>query len=197
VAAIFCAVAPPLGGRCLEERERKTRSDAAAFLRARAEEHFPEAERIVPVQDHLNTPSPASLYAACPPAEAARIGARYECHFPPQPGSWRHLAEIELRVLARGCLARRIPDRTTLARELRGNWAGIGRELGAWQRDRNQAAPGIRWQFTTDEARVQLQPTPSIISPLTGHLVPARGLVPRAVGRRAARDGRRSWPPRR
>ena len=97
------------------------------------------------VQDNLNTHSPASLYEAFPPAEAARIRARFEFHFTPKHGSWMNIAEIELSALARGCLARRIPDRPTLAGELR-----------AWQRDRNQAAKGIRWQFTTADARVKL-----------------------------------------
>ena len=145
VAAIFCAVAPHLGWRLIEERERKTRSDYAAFLRTLADEHFPEAERIVLVQDNLNTHSPASLYEVFPPAEAARIKARFEFHFTPKHGSWMNIAEIELSALTRGCLARRIPDRPTLARELR-----------AWQHDRNQAATGIRWQFTTADARVKL-----------------------------------------
>jgi hypothetical protein len=145
VAAIFCAVAPHLGWRQLEERARKTRRDYAAFLRALADEHFPAAERIVLVQDNLNTHSPASLYEAFPPAEAARIKARFEFHFTPKHGSWLNVAEIELSALARGCLARRISDRATLAEELR-----------AWQRDRNQAATGIRWHFTTADARVKL-----------------------------------------
>jgi hypothetical protein len=145
VAAIFCAVAPHLGWRQVEERESKTRRDYAIFLRMLADEHFPDAERIVLVQDNLNTHSPASLYEAFSPLEAARIKARFEFHFTPKHGSWMNIAEIELSALARGCLARRIPDRMTLAAELR-----------AWQRDRNQAATGIRWQFTTDDARVKL-----------------------------------------
>ena len=145
VAAIFCAVAPHLGWRCIEERERKTRCGYAAFLRALAEEHFPGAERIVLVQYHLNTHSPASLCEAFPPAEAARIRARFEFHFTPKHGSWLNIAEIELSALARGCLARRIPERATLARELR-----------AWQRDRNQSAKNIRWQFTPADARTKL-----------------------------------------
>ena len=96
VAAIFCAVALHLGWRHLEERERKTRRDDAAFLRALADEHFPKAGRIVLVQDNLNTPSPASLYEAFPPAEAARIKARFEFHCTPKHGSWMNIAEIEL-----------------------------------------------------------------------------------------------------
>ena len=145
VAAIFCAVAPHLGWRHVQERETKTRCDYAEVLRALADEHFADAERIVLVQDNLNTHSPASLYEAFPPQEAARIKARFEFHFTPKHGSWMNIAEIELSALARGCLARRIADRPTLAAELR-----------AWQSDRNQAATGIRWQFTTADARVKL-----------------------------------------
>lgn len=145
VAAIFCAVAPHSGWRHLEARERRTRRDYAHFLRALADEHFAQAERIVLVQDNLNTHSPASLYEAFPPEEAVRLKARFEFHFTPKHGSWMNIAEIELSVLARGCLARRIPDLPTLAAELR-----------AWQQQRNQAAHRVRWQFTTTDARIKL-----------------------------------------
>jgi hypothetical protein len=145
VAAIFCAVAPHQDWRLLEARERRTRRDYAHFLRRLADEYFTQAERIVLVQDNLNTHSPASLYEAFPPAEAARLKARFEFHFTPKHGSWLNIAEIELSALGRGCLARRIPDLPTLAAE-----------LGAWQQQRNQAAHGIRWQFTTADARIKL-----------------------------------------
>ena len=146
VAAIFCAVAPHLGWRRIEERERKTRVDYAHFLRALCEVHFPHAEKIVLVQDNLNTHSPASLYEAFAPAEAARLRARFEFHCTPKHGSWLNIAEIELSALARGCLARRIPDRAALAQQLH-----------AWERDRNLTARSIRWQFTTATARTKLR----------------------------------------
>lgn len=146
VAAIFCAVAPHVGWRRLEERERKTRVDYAHFLRALCDVDFAGAEKIVLVQDNLNTHSPASLYEAFPPAEATRIRARFEFHFTPKHGSWLNIAEIELSSLTRGCLARRIPDRTALARE-----------LAAWARERNLNTRSIRWQFTTATARTKLR----------------------------------------
>lgn len=145
VAAIFCAVAPHLGWRHVEVRPQRTRRDYAHFLRALADEHFAQAARIVLVQDNLNTHSPASLYEAFSPAEAARLKARFEFHFTPKHGSWLNIAEIELSVLARGCLARRIPDLPTL-----------GAELHAWQQHRNQSTQRIRWQFTTTDARIKL-----------------------------------------
>ncbi len=155
VAAIFCAVAPHLGWRRIEERECKTRTDYAHFLRALCDGHFAGAEKIVLVQDNLNTHSPASLHEAFAPAEAARIRARFEFHFTPKHGSpsassgpqgWLNIAEIELSALACGCLARRIPDRAALARELH-----------AWERDRNLSTRSIRWQFTTAAARTKLR----------------------------------------
>lgn len=94
---------------------------------------------------NLNTHSPASLYEAFPPAEAARLRARFEFIFTPKHGSWLNIAEIELSALGRDCLARRIPDRPTLAAELR-----------AWQHARNQTHKSIRWQFTTAAARIKL-----------------------------------------
>jgi DDE superfamily endonuclease len=145
VAAIFCAVAPHLGWRHVEARPQRTRRDYAHFLRTLADEHFAQAERIVLVQDNLNTHSPASLYEAFPPSEAARLKARFEFHFTPKHGSWMNIAEIELSILARGCLKRRIPDRPTLVAELR-----------AWQQHRNQSPQHIRWQFTTTDARIKL-----------------------------------------
>jgi len=145
VAAIFCAVAPHLGWRRFEARERKTRADYAHFLRTLCDEHFPSAERIILVQDNLNTHSPASLYEAFAPEEAARIRARFEFHFTPKHASWMNIAEIELSALGRSCLARRIADLPTLQSE-----------LAAFEQQRRHSAKTIRWQFTTADARRKL-----------------------------------------
>ena len=107
---------------------------------------FAGAEKIVLVQDNLSTHSPASLYEAFTPREAARIRARFEFHFTPKHGSWLNIAEIELSAPARGCLARRIPGRATLARELH-----------ALAREHNLTTRSIRWQFTTSAARTKLR----------------------------------------
>ena len=55
------------------------------------------------------------------------------------------MAELELAVLSRQCLARRIPDRATLEREVQ-----------AWSRARNDAGVTVHWRFTIDEARARL-----------------------------------------
>lgn len=108
------------------------------------------------VLDNLNIHSPASLYAAFEPAEAKRIADKLEIHWTPKHGSWLNVAEVELAVLSGQCLDRRIPNIETLTSE-----------VTAWERDRNQAATTVNWQFTADDARVKLR-----------HLYPVQALVP-------------------
>jgi DDE superfamily endonuclease len=98
------------------------------------------------VQDNLNTHTPASLYQAFSPAEARRLADRLELHYTPKHGSWLHMAEIELAMLAGQCLDRRLADRATLERE-----------VAAWQAARNRAGRGVNWRFTTEDARIKLQ----------------------------------------
>jgi hypothetical protein len=108
--------------------------------------HYPDAERIVLVQDNLNTHTPASLYEAFAPAEAKRLADRLELHYTPRHGSWLNMAELELAVLAGQCLDRRLADRATLQRE-----------VAAWQAARNRAGRGVNWRFTTEDARIKLK----------------------------------------
>jgi hypothetical protein len=140
------AVEPLAGRRQVEVTGRKTAADFARFLRRLADEWYPQAERIVLVCDNLNTHTPACLYEAFAPAEARRLAERFEWHHTPKHGSWLNVAELELSVLARQCLDRRIPDMPTLRRE-----------VGAWERERNAAVGKVDWQFTTADARVKLK----------------------------------------
>ncbi len=107
--------------------------------------HFPDADIIVLVLDNLNTHSTASLYEAFPPAEAKRIADKLEIHYTPKHGSWLNQAEIELSVLGRQCLDRRLPDVDTLTREVL-----------AWEQSRNAANVTVNWHFTTEDARTKL-----------------------------------------
>ena len=52
--------------------DRHTAIDYAHTLRGLSDVHFPDAAKIVLVQDNLNTHKPASLYEAFPAAEARR-----------------------------------------------------------------------------------------------------------------------------
>jgi hypothetical protein len=145
VAEIFVEVEPLAGKRHVEVTERRTRKDWAHFIKGMLDERYPDAVKVRLVMDNLNTHDVASLYETFAPSEARRLAGRLEIHHTPKHGSWLNIAEIELSALARGCLARRIPDRATLARELH-----------AWKHDRNQSATRIRWQFTTADARTKL-----------------------------------------
>jgi hypothetical protein len=146
VRNLFLATAPLLGWRCVEVTEHRTRTDWAAFMRTLADTVFATAEQIVVVEDNLNTHGPASFYQAYPPAEARRLAERFEFHYTPKHGSWLNMAEIELSVLARQCLDRRIPDASLLATE-----------VAAWVDQRNTAGATIDWQFTTADARIKLK----------------------------------------
>ena len=118
----------------------------AQVLQELADVHFAKADKIVLVQDNLNTHAKASLYEAFAPAEARRLVERFEWHYTPKHGSWLNLAESELGVLSSQCLARRIADRTTLERE-----------VAAWNARRNAQNAKADWHFTAADARVKLK----------------------------------------
>jgi len=144
-ANLFMLFAPLEGWRHVEVTERRTAIDYAKILRDLSDIHFPQAEKIVLVQDNLNTHTPASLYEAFEPAEARRMIERFEWHYTPKHGSWLNLAESELGVLSSQCLDRRIPDKQTLIDE-----------IAAWEYDRNATHTKANWHFTTPNARIKL-----------------------------------------
>jgi hypothetical protein len=145
-ANIFMLFAPLEGWRHVEITERRTAIDYAKVLRDLSDIHFPKAEKIVLVQDNLNTHTPASLYEAFEPAQARRIIERFEWHYTPKHGSWLNLAESELAILSGQCLDRRIPDAATLRTE-----------VDAWRARRNTHNAKANWHFTTAHARVKLK----------------------------------------
>ena len=145
-ANLFMLFAPLEGWRHVEVTERRTAVDYAHILKDLSDIHFPDARKIVLVQDNLNTHKPASLYEAFPPEEARRLVERFEWHHTPKHGSWLNMAECELAVIAKQCLDRRIPDQPTLAAE-----------VGAWQKDRNANHSKADWRFTTVDARIKLK----------------------------------------
>ena len=145
-ANAFMLFAPLEGWRHVKITERRTSIDYAQVLKELSDVHFGKAEKIVLVQDNLNTHSPASLYEAFPPAEARRLVERFEWYYTPKHGSWLNMAESELGVLAKQCLDRRIADRETLQRE-----------AAAWTLRRNTHNAKANWHFTTADARVKLK----------------------------------------
>ena len=138
--------APLEGWRHVKCTDRHTAVDYAQVLKDLSDTHFPNAAKIVLVQDNLNTHKQASLYEAFPAAEARRLVERFEWHYTPKHGSWLDMAESELSVLSGQCLDRRIPDKQTLIEE-----------VAAWECDRNTNHTKADWQFTTADARIKLK----------------------------------------
>jgi hypothetical protein len=146
VVNLFLFCAPLAGRRWVDVTPQRTKRDWAHLIKALVDERYPDAERIVLVLDNLNTHSPGSLYDAFPPAQAKRLADKLEIHYTPKHGSWLNMAEIELSVLARQCLDRRVPDQATLEAD-----------VAAWQARRNAAGGPIAWRFTTADARIKLR----------------------------------------
>ena len=146
VSSLFMLFAPLDGWRRVEVRERRTKVDWAHVIKKLVDEDYPDRDRIVLVMDNLNTHKLSSLYEAFEPAEARRIAERLEIHYTPKHGSWLNMAEIEIGVLARQCLDRRIANQDIL----RG-------EVNAWQNQRNRDVIRVDWRFTTEDARIKLK----------------------------------------
>ena len=146
VANLFMFFAPLQNWRNIKVTDQRTKSDLAYCMRDLVDIHFPQAEKIVIVEDQLNTHSPACLYEVFVPAEAKRILDKLEFHYTPKHGSWLNMAEIELSVLNRQCLNRYIPSQSVLIRE-----------TAAWSLQRNNKQATVDWQFTTDDARIKLK----------------------------------------
>ena len=145
-ANLFMMFAPLEGQRHVKVTDRHAGVDYAQVLKDLSDTHYPDAAKIVLVQDNLSTHKPASLYEAFPAAEARRLVERFEWHYTPKHGSWLNMAECELSVLSIQCLDRRIADKSTLTKE-----------VAAWQTRRNNKHAKAEWQFTTADARIKLR----------------------------------------
>ena len=143
---VFMWTAPFQGWRRVSVRERHTAIDWAEEVKYLLDEVYPDAVRVTLVCDNLKTHTVVSLYKAFPAAEAHRLRSRLELVHTPVHGSWLNIAEIELSVLSRQCLRRRIPDLETLRYEVE-----------AWQDHRNKVANRVDWRFTTEDARIKLK----------------------------------------
>lgn len=143
---LFMFTAPLLGKRRVDVTERRTRKDWALQIKKLVDEDFPEAEKILLVQDNLNTHTPASLYETFEPEEAKRILGKLEIHYTPKHGSWLNMAEIEFSVLNHHGL----PDRVSSLEDMKN-------KVKAWIEHRNAEARKIDWQFTTVDARIKLK----------------------------------------
>jgi len=145
-ANLFMVFEPLAGKRYVKVTDRRTKKDWARCVKELVDKRYPAAEKIVLVMDNLNTHALPSLYEAFEPSEAKRIADRIKIHYTPKHGSWLDMAEIELGILSRQCLDRRIASIDVLKRE-----------VSAWQRDRNTRVTKVNWRFTMADARVKLK----------------------------------------
>jgi transposase len=141
---MFCE--PLQGRRWVDITERRTKAECAHQIKELVEVRSPEAKRIVLVMDNLNTHTPASLYEAFEPKEARRLADKLDIYYTPKHASWLNMAEIELSVLSRQCLDRRVPD-----------FESLQAEVTAWQERRDATATKIEWRFRTEDARIKLK----------------------------------------
>ena len=146
VASIFLEVEPLAGRRHVEITERRTMIDWAYFIKEMLDTRYPDAEKVILVMDNLNTHFITSLYAAFTPGKARRLAERLEIHYTPKHGSWLNIAEIELSVYKRQCIAGRIDCIDKMRTKSR-----------HWNEVRNNRQTKVKWQFTNNEARIKLE----------------------------------------
>ena len=144
--ALFLLFEPLVSWREVLVKARRTGLDYADVVRYLCDEKYPDVEKIVLVQDNLNTHGVWSLYAAFEPHEAQRLAQRIEWHYTPRHGSWLNMAEIELSVLARQCLQERMETQQH-----------IDEQIKAWQQRRNAAKVRVEWRFGMQDARCKLK----------------------------------------
>jgi hypothetical protein len=144
-ANLFVMVERLAGYRHIEVTTRRTAQDYARQLQWLADVRYPNATKIRLVQDNLNTHRLANLYLVFPPEEAYRLAQRFELHFTPTHGSWLNMAEIEIGIVERGCLGKRVASLDELTRR-----------IAALEAERNEAHATINWLFTTTDARTKL-----------------------------------------
>ena len=143
--SIFAFIEPLAGKHHVSVREHRTATDWAEEIKYLCDVMYPDADKIILVMDNLNTHKIASLYKKYPPEEAFRLKKRLEIHYTPKHESWLDIAEIELNVMTKQCLSRRIESIDKLKSE-----------LSAWEAERNEKQAKVNWQFTNDKARIKL-----------------------------------------
>ena len=146
VCNLFIALEPQVGKRVCAVFQRRTGSEYAMFMKMLSELHYPDAEKIVVIQDNLSTHNPGSFYKVFSPEEAYKLASRFEFHYTPKKASWLNMAEIELSVISKQCLDRRIATQEELKNE-----------VYALVEERNRIKATVNWNFTKNKARQKLE----------------------------------------
>jgi hypothetical protein len=143
-ASLLVALEPRTGTRVVETSRQRTKADYCRFQQ-RVAVLFPHADKIVLVQDNLNTHHAGAFYEHLPPAEAFALAQRFEFHYTPKKGSWLNIAELELSALSRLCLSRRL-----------GSLEALDHEVQTLVQERNDSRVKVKWQFSLTQAREKL-----------------------------------------
>jgi len=138
---VFVAVEPKAGRRVLQITERRTTPDFVAFVQQLLERSYASARKVHLVLDNLNTHFRSCFEEVLGRPAARALLRRVQFHYTPKHASWLNMAEIEISILERQCLARRLTDREDAKREIH-----------AWQRRRNAERRRIDWTFTREDA---------------------------------------------
>jgi hypothetical protein len=146
VCWVLISFEPLSGWRELMVTERRRKQEFALAMRRLAEEHYPQAEKIRVVLDNLSTHTAAAFYESFSAKVARKLARRIEFVYTPVHGSWLNMVEVEISVLVRQCLKRRLPDIQTLERE-----------ATAWCTERNRLGASVDWRFRTEDARIKLR----------------------------------------
>jgi hypothetical protein len=146
VCNLFIALEPLGGNRVCSVFQHRTGTEYALFMKVLSELHYPDAEKIVVIQDNLSTHNPGSFYKVFSPEEAHKLASRFEFHYTPKKASWLNMAEIELSVISKQCLDRRIATQEELKRE-----------VYALVEERNRIKATVNWSFTKTKARQKLE----------------------------------------
>ena len=138
---VFVAVEPKGGRRLVKVTERRTKPDFVAFVQHLLERSYASARKVHLVLDNLNTHFRSCFDDVLGAAASRTLLRRVQFHHTPKHASWLNMAEIEISILDRQCLGRRLMDRVTARREVH-----------SWQRRRNAERRGIDWTFTRQDA---------------------------------------------
>ena len=146
VCNLFVALEPLKGKRVCSVFQNRTGIEYAMFMKMISELHYPDAEKIVIIQDNLSTHNPGSFYKAFGPEQANRLADRFEFHHTPKKAGWLNMAEIELSVISKQCLDRRIASQEELKRK-----------VYALIEERNRIKATVNWTFTKAKARQKME----------------------------------------
>jgi hypothetical protein len=146
ICNLFVAFEPLAGKRIVAVFSHRTAREYAIFMKMLSELHYPSASKVVLIQDNLSTHTPGSFYRAFKAEQAYELASRFELHYTPKKASWLNMAEVELSVISKQCLDRRIPDQQTLKKE-----------VSALVEARNQTNATVHWNFTKNNARQKLE----------------------------------------